>query len=110
MKKLAYGYNERKARTLALFAAHPEGLRPQDYAWQIKKFPARAAYSYLARLWRWGLLLRRDAPVTYRLSARGRDRLAWLQRRLHPMGAPARLKHEVYPQSGARAGAGFSLV
>ena len=72
-------FNELKRETLALFEASPEGLQPQAYAWQIGKLPARAAYSYLKRLWRWGLLVRRERPVRYRISQRGRDRLAWLQ-------------------------------
>lgn len=78
MRKI-FRYNERKLRTLEILASCPEGVRPEVYAWQIGKFPPRASYSYLAHLWRWGLLLRRERPVTYRLSARGRRRLAWLQ-------------------------------
>ena len=80
MQKRAF--NELKRETLALFEASPGGLQPQIYAQRIGKLPGRAAYSYLKRLWRWGLLLRRESPVRYRISERGRDRLAWLRRQL----------------------------
>jgi len=75
-------FNDLKRETLALFEASPEGLQPQAYARQIGKVPARAAYSYLKRAWRYGLLLRRERPVCYRISQRGRERLAWLRRQI----------------------------
>ena len=44
--------------------------------------PVRAAYSYLLRLHRWGLLQRERDPrglIIYSLTERGRDRLDWLR-------------------------------
>ncbi len=41
-----------------------------------------ALYSYLRGLRRWGLLWERRRPfVEFTISARGRERLAWLRRR-----------------------------
>jgi hypothetical protein len=63
-------FNERKRQGLAIFAERG-WLNP----------PVRAAYSYLIRLHRFGLLERRQdlrGLVLYRLSHRGLRRLAWL--------------------------------
>ncbi len=76
-----FGYNRRKLLTLEIFSkAYPGSIRPEVYAWKIGKLPARAAYSYLLRLHHWGLLWRRENPVRYRITQRGRERLAWLRR------------------------------
>jgi DNA-binding transcriptional regulator PaaX len=50
-------------------------------------YPVRAAYSYLLRLHRFGLLERHSSAlaVYYRLSERGKFRLAWLERLLGPV-------------------------
>jgi hypothetical protein len=76
-KRRSFAYNERKFQTLLLFE-DGSWLRPEAYAWKLGVHPARAAYSYLKGLWRWGLLIRREAPVCYRISERGRERLVWL--------------------------------
>ena len=74
-------YNELKRTALATF----EGggwLNPPAWAVLVRMYPIRAAYSYLLRLHRWGLLeRRRDARglLLYRLSQRGEQRLAWLR-------------------------------
>jgi hypothetical protein len=77
---MEFGYNQRKLKTLEIFES-AGWLRPEAYAWKLGKFPARAAYSYLKGLWHWGLLIRRERPVRYRITQRGRERLAWLRRR-----------------------------
>lgn len=75
-----FGWNKRKLRTLEIFQeAFPEALRPEAYARRIGKFPARAAYSYLKRLERWGLLVSLGKPIRYRITDKGRRRLAWLR-------------------------------
>ena len=72
--------NERKTQTLNLFErAYPRWLTPSEYAWKTHKLPARSAYSYLQKLWKWGLLERLAAPIRYRITARGRERLAYLR-------------------------------
>jgi hypothetical protein len=74
-------YNSLKRRALAAFEGRG-WLRPTTWAVLARFFPSRAAYSYLLRLHRFGLLHRRKGPggVLYRLSERGRGRLAWLER------------------------------
>jgi hypothetical protein len=80
MLKLAFAYNARKLSTLEIFLkAYPNAIRPEAYASLIGKLPARAAYSYLKKLHQWGLLWRQENPVRYRISQRGRERLAWLK-------------------------------
>ncbi len=79
---VVFRYNQRKRETLELFLrVYPDALRPEAYAWKIGKLPGRAAYSYLRNLSKWGLLWRRENPVRYRISQRGRERLAWLRER-----------------------------
>jgi hypothetical protein len=73
-------FNERKRQGLAIFAER-DWLNPPAWAALAGFYPTRAAYSYLARLARWGLLERRQKVrglLLYRLSERGRRRLAWL--------------------------------
>ena len=75
------GFNERKTQTLELFEqVFPRWLTPSEYAWKVRKLPVRSAYSYLKKLCEWGLLQRLSAPVRYRITERGRERLAWLRR------------------------------
>ena len=76
-----YRYNQRKLQTLRLFkGVYPDWLTPGGYGWKARKLPVRSAYSYLAKLWRWGLLARRIGPVRYRITSKGRLRLDWLRR------------------------------
>jgi len=58
-------------------------MSPASVAVLVGMYPTRGMYGYLKRLHCWGLLDRRcDARglVIYRLSQRGSDRLAWLNR------------------------------
>lgn len=76
-------YNELKVRALAIFESRGR-LSPSEWAVRARFFPIRASYSYLVRLYRFGLLRRsRDARgrIAYSLSARGRRRLNWLRKR-----------------------------
>jgi DNA-binding PadR family transcriptional regulator len=77
------GFNGRKRLTLGfLERAYPQGVRADRIAWETRFFPKRAIYAHLNRLWRWGLIQRRrDAKglLAYRITKRGRDRLAWLR-------------------------------
>jgi len=53
----------------------------------VGMFPTRRMYRCLKGLHRWGLLDRRpDARglVIYKISQRGRERLAWLRERFRP--------------------------
>jgi len=77
-------FNERKRQALAIFAQRG-WLNPPAWAALAAFYPVRAAYSYLVRLHRWGLLERRQdlrGLLLYRLSERGQTRLAWLNRRV----------------------------
>jgi hypothetical protein len=72
-------YNQLKKRALEVFARHGGWLTPPDWAVLAGFYPIRAAYSYLLRLHRFGLLERRSANVLfYRISQRGDRRRAWL--------------------------------
>jgi hypothetical protein len=76
----SFEHNQRKLETLRIFQnVYPDWLRPEAYAWKIGKLPARAGYSYLKKLWGWGLLERSEKPVRYRITQRGQRRLMWLQ-------------------------------
>src|SRR2546422_11106825 len=73
-------YNQRKRQALAIFAAYG-WLTPPAWAVLAGFYPIRAAFSYLVRLYRFGLLHRRRGArgfVFYRLSGKGRKRLEWL--------------------------------
>ena len=74
-------YNELKRRSLGIFERNGP-LNPSVWAVLARFYPIRASYSYLMRLHRFGLLRRsRDARgrLSYSLSVRGRQRLAWLR-------------------------------
>jgi hypothetical protein len=76
-------YNARKRQALDVFRERG-WLNPPVWAVLAGFYPVRAAYSYLGRLWRWGLLQRNQdgkGLVVYGLSEKGRRRLAWLERR-----------------------------
>jgi hypothetical protein len=72
-------YNRLKKRALEVFARHGGWLTPPEWAVLAHFYPIRAAYSYLLRLHRFGLLERRSANVLfYKISQRGDRRRAWL--------------------------------
>jgi hypothetical protein len=73
-------YNALKKRALEIFVRHERWLRPPEWAVEAHFYPMRAAYSYLLRLHRFGLLERQQTGefVLYRLSDRGKLRLEWL--------------------------------
>ncbi len=75
-------YNVLKKRALEIFDRHGGWLSPPEWAVLAAFYPTRAAYSYLLRLHRFGLLERRlfAGAVLYQLSHRGSLRLAWLER------------------------------
>jgi hypothetical protein len=74
-------FNKRKQQALAIFESSG-WLSPPAFAVLAQFRPIRAAYSYLLRLHRWGLIERRHDSrglLLYRLATRGRMRLAWLR-------------------------------
>ena len=76
-------YNELKIRTLKVFAFAP-GARfsPREVAERLDFIPKRAVWTYLKRLWRFGLLERSSSgPLKYKISAAGIARLRWLRSR-----------------------------
>lgn len=77
-----------KLATLQLFEEHVT-LTPPAWAVRAEFYPIRAAYSYLKRLSRFGLLRRahiRRGRVTYEITRRGRERLQWLQQQRFTKG------------------------
>jgi len=76
-------YNARKRLILAVLDhAYPHGLRADALAWKAGVSPKRAVYWRLNRLWGFGLLQRqRDSQgfLIYRITRRGRERLAYLK-------------------------------
>jgi hypothetical protein len=75
-------YNKLKLRTLDVFAFAPgEWFRPKEVAERLDFVPRRAAWSYLKRLWRFGLLERSSfsGALKYKISERGMARLRWLR-------------------------------
>jgi hypothetical protein len=74
-------FNRLKRRALRTFARAGGWLDVPSWAASAGVYPVRAAYTYLRRLYGYGLLHRgRDARgrLVYRLSRRGWRRLAWL--------------------------------
>ncbi len=74
-------YNSLKRRALAVFEDRG-WLSPPAWAVLAGFYPVRASYSYLKRLHKWKLVERsldRRGLLLYRLSLRGRERLAWLR-------------------------------
>ncbi|HUZ46417.1 MAG TPA: hypothetical protein VMW54_07245 [Terriglobia bacterium] len=75
-------YNARKRIILTVLEqAYPGALRADAVAWKAGVSPKRAIYWRLNQLHRWGLIeRRRDAQglLVYRITARGKRRLAWL--------------------------------
>jgi hypothetical protein len=78
-------YNKLKIRTLKVFAFAPGAwFRPGEVAERLSFVPRRAVWSYLKRLWRFGLLERRSSgkgTLKYRISDGGAARLRWLRAR-----------------------------
>jgi hypothetical protein len=77
-------FNSLKRHALEIFKRHGGWLTAPQWAIEADFYPIRAAYSYLLRLHRFGLLERRRMPnaVIYRLSLRGEARLEWLSSNL----------------------------
>jgi len=74
-------YNELKVRTLAQLASG-QWLTPDQVAQQLNFFPARSVWTYLKRLWSFGLLERRylgKGTLAYRITEAGVARLRWLR-------------------------------
>jgi len=78
-------YNELKLRMLSLFAsAGGNWVGPEEAASRLNFLPQRAAWTYLHRLWKFGLLERRSSvkgTLEYRISEAGMIRLRWLRTR-----------------------------
>lgn len=74
-------YNKLKKHALEIFARHGGWITPREWAGLVGFSPVRAAYSYLLRLHRFGLLHRGASGrlIVYQLSVRGRRRLDWLK-------------------------------
>ena len=75
-------YNKLKRRTLAVFA-NANWLSPGEVAKELGFFPPRSIWTYLKRLWGFGLLERRfmgRGTLEYRISIAGLARLSWLRR------------------------------
>jgi hypothetical protein len=76
-------YNELKLQVLSLFAAtQSEWLVPNEAAEKLNFSPARSAWTYFKRLWRFGLLERRSqgrGTLDYQISELGKKRLRWLR-------------------------------
>jgi hypothetical protein len=76
-------YNKLKIRALEVFAFAPGAwFTPLEVAERLNFRPKRAAWSYLKRLWNFGLLERRSferGTLQYKISQRGQSRLDWLR-------------------------------
>jgi DNA-binding IclR family transcriptional regulator len=81
---------ELKLKVLSLFAATQGWLGPDEAAEKFNFFPARSAWTYLKRLWGFGLLERRSrgrGTMEYQISELGRSRLRWFCSKNFPKGA-----------------------
>ena len=80
-------YNGRKRLILAVLEqAFPHGLKADALAWQAGITPKRAVYWRASVLMRWGLIQRRrnsQGFLVFRISDRGRRRLAYLREHLY---------------------------
>jgi DNA-binding IclR family transcriptional regulator len=76
-------YNSLKLQALSVFArANGEWLRPSLVAERLDFLPRRSAWTYLKRLWRFGLLEKRSfgkGTLQYKISDEGTARLKWLR-------------------------------
>jgi len=83
-------FNSLKRDALQVFARHGGWLDVPTWSVRAGFYPVRAAYTYLRRLYGYGLLRRsRDARgrLVYTLSPRGIRRLRWLQGQLWAKGS-----------------------
>jgi len=73
-------YNKLKKHALDVFERHGGWLSPPAWSVLAGFYPVRAAYSYLLRLHRFGLLDRQSSSggILYAISEKGRQRAAWL--------------------------------
>jgi hypothetical protein len=75
-------YNKLKLRTLSAFEfTKGQWLGPGEVAERIGFVPARAAWTYIKRLWKFGLLERRTSgkgTLQYRINDAGAARIRWL--------------------------------
>jgi hypothetical protein len=78
-------YNKLKIRTLKIFAFAPGAwFTPGEVAGRLNFIPKRAAWSYLRRLWKFGLLERHSfgtGTLKYKITNGGVVRLRWLRTR-----------------------------
>jgi DNA-binding PadR family transcriptional regulator len=76
-------FNEKKLRVLGLLARNGP-MTPPEIAARLGLYPVRAMYSYMLHLAKWSLVTRerkfRRGRMLYSLTAKGRARLAWLNR------------------------------
>ncbi len=76
-------YNKLKIRTLKVFAFAPGAwFTPGEVAGRLDFAPRRALWTYLKRLWKFGLLERHTSgtgTLKYKLSEAGAARLRWLR-------------------------------
>jgi hypothetical protein len=76
-------YNKLKLRTLSVFANAAEAwLKPIEVANYLDFRPHRSMWTYLNRLWRFGLLERRffgKGTLKYRISETGIARIGWIR-------------------------------
>lgn len=96
--------NSLKHRALRIFASYGP-LNPPAWSLLAQFFPARASYSYLLRLHRFGLLQRtRDNSglILYSLSNRGQDRLKWLTVLTDPKASQTRAEDTAYSRRGPK--------
>jgi len=80
-RKRSAKFNLLKLRALDAFEKHGR-MNPPVFAVLVGFYPARAAYTYLLRLHRFGLLRRHKnygELIFYSISPRGKERLDWLR-------------------------------
>jgi hypothetical protein len=83
-RKRSAKFNFLKMRALEAFEKRGS-LNPVLFAVHVGFYPARAAYTYLLRLHRFGLLLRQkdsNGMICYAISTRGIERLDWLRTKI----------------------------
>ena len=78
-------YNKLKLRALSAFARESgKWLKPSLVAERLDFWARRSAWTYFRRLWRFGLLERREqgkGTLEYRINKSGAARLRWLSSR-----------------------------
>jgi hypothetical protein len=89
LKQMIHHGNSLKCHALDIFVLYGN-LNPAAWAVLAQMHPARAAYTYLLRLHRLGLLNRARDPrglLIYSISERGRERLRWLSSQHNPQSS-----------------------